>query len=658
MEYNSVCNKIGKNLRLVILGVFTAFLTACTMQQISPSGTSGVAGVITEGYSEIERAKQYEQQAMRSEGDVKTQNILMSAHFYALARRYQQASHILNALPFTSLPKEQQNLYHLIESRILLAEGKTNQAMTILTTPPAKQYLSPNFLFEWYEMLAIGYLHQRKPFDSVKTRILLSNMMEQMLQSSSSTNNWQPSLDEQLDKQLDAIWSTLLMLPLNSLNNELADLNASANNNDFKAWLELSIVAKRYTEQPENLISAIEAWQVRYPNHLARLILPNSSVIVSSEQAIRQATQVALLLPLSGQYASFGEAIKNGFVAAFYESLSDSYQDISQELPTTIRFYNTAERDIERVYDEAVIDGADFIVGPLQGSNLKRLNQYQKSLNKSTMRERVIPVLGINYLDDDQMAAPTLFQFGLKPEDEALSAAQNAWAHGYTKAITLSSRADWAIRSADAFKQEFESLGGTILDSESVGTVTEVNLAIKRLLKINDSEARNREVGRTIGASLEFEARPRSDVEVMYVALDNAQTQQVTPLMKFYFSGDIPIYSASRMYRFNNNPVDLNGLMFCDAPWVLNDRQQDLKESLKTLWPGSEQANARLYALGIDAYGLLWALNQMQLFSDYTLAGVSGDLYLSEMQEVRRLLSCARLVDGKAVLLSTPDLSP
>ena len=67
--------------------------------------------------------------------------------------------------------------------------------------------------------------------------------------------------------------------------------------------------------------------------------------------------QVALLLPLSGRAQQAGIAVRDGFLAAYYQ------QDAASR--PRVRLYDVAARDVPSAYLAAVADGAEAVVGPL-----------------------------------------------------------------------------------------------------------------------------------------------------------------------------------------------------------------------------------------------------------------------------------------------------
>ena len=94
--------------------------------------------------------------------------------------------------------------------------------------------------------------------------------------------------------------------------------------------------------------------------------------------------------------------------------------------------------------------------------------------------------------------------------------------------------------------------------------------------------------------------------------------RQIKPRLNFYYAGTMPIYAISQVYTGTpdtKNDRDLNGLMFCDIPWVLNSHLKPsflntLKQNTQKIWPDSFKKSPKLYALGVDAYDIAFQLNQ------------------------------------------------
>src|SRR5690606_7611138 len=121
-----------------------------------------------------------------------------------------------------------------------------------------------------------------------------------------------------------------------------------------------------------------------------------------------------------------------------------------------IRQYDTSD-DAIAAYEQAVEDGADLIVGPLDKDNVAEL---------SLLPELPVPLLTLNYTDSlPPQGLDGLYQFGLAVEDEARQAARQAFLEGHRFALVLVPSQDWSERSATSFIDEWNRLGGTIVHS-------------------------------------------------------------------------------------------------------------------------------------------------------------------------------------------------
>mgnify|MGYP002065451744 CR=1 FL=1 len=113
--------------------------------------------------------------------------------------------------------------------------------------------------------------------------------------------------------------------------------------------------------------------------------------------------QIAVLLPEGGRFQWVAAALRAGILAAYFEQPS-------AERPI-LRFYDSADpNQVWPLFQQAVADGAEMVLGPLDKDAVTRLLQGE---------DPVIPILAPNQADHQGPVLPNLFQFGLAPEDEA-----------------------------------------------------------------------------------------------------------------------------------------------------------------------------------------------------------------------------------------------
>ena len=352
--------------------------------------------------------------------------------------------------------------------------------------------------------------------------------------------------------------------------------------------------------------------------------------------------QVALLLPLSGNAASAGRAVQNGFLGAYFATASglDDRQ--------SIRIYDVnAEGGASAAYAAAVADGAEFVVGPL----LKR--SVTELANDILVP---VPVLTLNYLPEDTLAPPGLYQFALAPEDEASSAAQRALRDGHERAVALIPNNDWGRRLLTSFATEFEGLGGTLLDYRSFTPGNQdFSNDIENLMGLTGSVSRYQRLRANIGGALQFDPRRRQDSDFIFLAADAPAGRLLKAQLKFHYSGDLPVYSTSSVNALDGRSnADLNDVMFADTPWVIDPQPwiEHLPGQFAEYWP-EERRLARLHAMGYDAYNLIASLFAARGNTMNELDGATGTLFLDANGRVHRRLAWAQFQQGEVVAL--PD---
>jgi uncharacterized protein len=94
---------------------------------------------------------------------------------------------------------------------------------------------------------------------------------------------------------------------------------------------------------------------------------------------------------------------------------------------------------------------------------------------------------------------------------------------------------------------------------------------------------------------------------------------------------------------------DLNGLEFCDAPWLLNSLNEGdgvpTRASISNL-TSTVGAGGRLVAFGIDAYRTLTHLSWLESHPDQAISGATGLLSVDQNGSVRRKPSWAVMRGG------------
>lgn len=438
----------------------------------------------------------------------------------------------------------------------------------------------------------------------------------------------------------EQIWNGLVATPLTA-----GAVASQADEPMTRGWLELARVLQQGASA-----TAIANWQQRNPSHPGNaktaLIkagdrLPQASTAAAAGVAgavyaepmpTSLAGGYALLLPVSGNLAAAGRAVRDGFISAWFDL---------PEPRRPLRVYDTGNESVQALgaYQRAVQDGAGFIIGPLTKEGVVAVASQATG----------IAWLTLNYVDG---LIPGAMQFGLAPEDEARAAALDAIATGRRQALTLVPSNAWGERAVAAFNIAFVEQGGTVLQSARYTPgAQDFGKPLRELLKLDSSAQRHSAMERVLGEKAEFEPRPRDDAELLFVPLGTSEARQFAPQLDFFRARDLASYTISAAH---SGRVDrqLDGLRLCDMPWVLDGAGEwdAQRKRARDLFPEAMRDQPRLFALGSDALRLGRARDSVA--GGRTLDGATGSLGLAPGNRIVRSLSCRPIADGRP--LATP----
>lgn len=340
----------------------------------------------------------------------------------------------------------------------------------------------------------------------------------------------------------------------------------------------------------------------------------------------------ALLLPLSGPFALAAESLRDGFLASYFDDAAHP----------RLRIYDVgASADgLRAAYQSALRDGANFIVGPMRKEDVALLAGLAPP----------VPVLGLNYLDTGTAAPADFFQLGLAPEDEALAAARQAGAQGLHRAVALVPDAEWGGRALAAFNAGLHADGGAVVAAQHYRQGEyDRSKAIASLMGVDASEERHRALTAVLGEKSEFEPGRRADIDLIFIAARAEDARMLVPQLRFNRAGELPIYATALVYD-GRPSADLNGLRFCDAPWIIDQTDELRRQRSAAALPA---ANPRLFALGRDAYALSTGLAQNRMQIGQPFNGASGRLAWRGQGVIGRELSCVRM-DGDGLRALAP----
>ena len=306
--------------------------------------------------------------------------------------------------------------------------------------------------------------------------------------------------------------------------------------------------------------------------------------------------------------------------------------------------------NIIEVYQQAVADGVEYVIGPLEKTAVETLLKYGNL---------PVPVLALNRLDNgNELKNAQLIEFGLSPENEARQVAEIAMTDGHLLALIITPDNNWGQRVAESFKERWLEVGGAVLEQVSYSSeLKDYATPVKKVLNVDSSEARISELRNQLNLRIHSQERRRQDADFIFAAAVPDEARQLLPQVRFYHAGDLPIYSTSHIFSGvydRARDTDMNDVLFIDMPWILDTRRQLslIQDSLNRNFSQDKSSYRRLYAMGIDAYRLIPEVNRLRLEKGSIYSGETGDLQIGDDNIIKRRLRRAQFVEGKPVLLN------
>ena len=524
----------------------------------------------------------------------------------------ERARTVMRRITLPHLTAAERQHYDILQAYVALENGHTQKVLALLGTEPSDKSL----LADYYWLRAEALQQNRDWIASIHARIAADPLLR--------------NPDRQLANH-QALWTALTSLS----DEELAQLRTDPPPDPLSGWVELVELRRLYLQEPDMLVDVIPHWEARYPGHPARAAFA-ARLAGGMRIAGQPPQQVALLLPLGGKLAQPAAAIRDGVLAAYYDTPQET-------LRPAIKVYDTGTLagSIQDVYQQAIDEGAQFVIGPLRKESVRQL------LALPTLP---VPILALNTIEADQAGSEYLFQFGLAPEDEAREVARRAWADGHQRAIALIPEGEWGTRIYRAFLGELQALGGRVLevgyyDAEK----TDHGDTISASLNLDSSKLRHKQLVSLAGQNIEFEPRRRKDADYIFMLATPRQARLITPQLSFYRASRLPVYATSHVYTGQPNgslDTDLNRVRFCDMPWILDDGRDYLQLVFRENWPEAAARYGRFHALGIDAWRILPYVDQLENDMMGAYQGVTGSLVLDENRQIHRALDWASFDQG------------
>ncbi|NNM59921.1 MAG: penicillin-binding protein activator [Legionellales bacterium] len=543
----------------------------------------------------------YLEQAAQSTSPVKEDYQLSAAGRLLQEDRVTQAEEILNTLDKEQLTPAQNNHKLLLAAQLNLLQHQPESALATLNQLPDVPTLAQSVQIAYYQQLSLADAQMNNMTASAKDLMSLDALLSGSAQ----------------EQNRALIWKTLQEVPTNELSSQI-DLTS---NSQEKGWLSLTYILKADIHDTARLNTDLQNWQGQYPNHPADAICV--SHMSASIPTATQKGQVALLLPESGNLGYAARPIQGGVMVAYHNALFSDPSRTVQPYP--------ASANAVTAYQHAINGGAAAIIGPLSKSEVSAL----------ASQSLAVPVLALNFVTTPP-SSRNLYQFALSPEDEASQVANKALQDGHTKALIIAPATAWGRNVANAFRQTWQGNGGIVVGEFYSTNQASLDPGIKSLLRVMQ------------GKNSTDALKHRQDADMIFLLEDPVTARQVKPLLRFYYADDLPVYATSMVYSGKPNSLldnDLNGIQFCDIPFVLANTNaiQAARVQMLQLIPHASAQSYRLFAFGYDAYNLLPRLSTLSNNPSNGYQGLTGMLYMDN-QKIKRQLKWAVFRNGVPVL--------
>ena len=605
-------------------------LSGCPSQEVRDEPErppeAAALGLVAQGRL-AEAADEYAALSRGAAGAVAQDLMLKAVALLLDIGRTDHASTLMEELAGQTFSGEVAPRHELLAAGLALQQGMPDRTIELLSEVPAGRFGSQSTT-RYHLLLARAYEDTGRFVEAAHERIALDATLVDDTRRAANHN---------------ALWDALTRADPDRREKELPHATGT-----FIGWLRLAAIVEEHRSSPVALERALKGWQTTFSSHPANGEIV-AAMLGAVRESVRQPTRIALLLPLHGDFTEAANAIRDGFLAAWYADAANAQRP-------AVEIHDTSFEAIDVVYARAVETGADFVVGPLRRGPVTTIACGDSAL---------VTTVALNETDrtafsageqaqscDPEQAVQKLYHFTLAPEAEARQIAEFAWLGGLAKAVAFTRESDWGERVYRAFAGEWERLGGILLDHRVLPSdATTVGEPISGALGVSRSHERARDVSRIIGRRVEHEPRRRRDIDFVFLAAFPADARQFMPQLAFHHGGELPVYATSHVWSGTPDPTndrDLDGVVFGDMPWLIAPSESDrhLRRQIEDALGGRGSRLPRLYAFGADAYRLATGLRRIAGRRLESLEGHTGRLSVDVNHRIVRRLSWTRFADG------------
>ena len=514
------------------------------------------------------------------------------------------------SIDLSELSESQQARFNLLYAQILLSIGEAEQAINRLAATQT-QLLSLPDQSKFYQSQAFAYSLTGNLWESAKARIGL--------------DAYKANPAERKKNQA-VILESLGIVPETVYIAKQQDQPPG-----LDAWVSAGKILMIRNQNPKQFNLALANWRAQNSRHPANIYLSTVENMPEDEEITPKS--IAVLIPQSGPFADAAKAVKAGFLAAH------SRHNPSGGKPV-LHFYDTENANTVNLYQQAINEGARLIVGPLKKEDIQSL---------ATVSNLSVPVLALNHVPG--LKKNNLYQFALSPLDDVAEITRKAALDGRKTAALLVPDNELGNRITPYFLENWQSLSGSMVGKKTYSPETsDFSGTLKSLLNLAST---NNAGGDKVLAAVPVSPQQQQALDALFVSAYNKEGRAIKSQLQALNVGNIPVYAMPNIYTGIPDPGNdnnLNGVTFCDIPWLFATAYGGELNMLamREVWSQFPSSYLRLVAMGIDAYHLAGRLPTLNT-TDYP--GATGKLSLTSDNTVKRKLMCAKFSMGLPELL-------
>ena len=391
-----------------------------------------------------------------------------------------------------------------------------------------------------------------------------------------------------------------------------------------QGWLALISYANHYGDNIERFQRYLLTWQRQFPNHPANQII--AYIVQSTQQLVAPAiSTVTVMLPLTGKQQAAGLAAQQGLLAAYANNKTQ-----------VINFIDTNTLDWQTLEEILITSNTDFVIGPLLKQNVEQYLALELS---------ALPTLLLNIPDNTTLKAQQ-FAISMRPEDEAIQAADVLSQKSYQHPMLLSNNDALSRRIAQSFIKQWQKNTGKSPEVYFINPGKRMQKDVQASLDVDLSKDRIKKLKSRLKPTIKAEARNRRDIDMIYLVSNAKLTRLLKPYIDVNispFADLVPIYASSRSHSVRAEKQamrDLSGLTFSELPFLLASQEQNkqLAQLHKKLWPQRSDSLQSIFALGFDSFFLMNKVSLMKKAPYIHHFGQTGILKLNRNNILSRTL--------------------